>query len=142
MRVAKKSDSVSSVVLLGLADNLAPELRRALAGRQLDVCSVAFPGPSSPADPSGAANLSDLLNGVDAEVVFCGAEPEQYTVVLEAIERQKPGVPLVVVSRQPDVSGWIEALEAGAWDYCAPPFDSTQMGWILESALRARCGSS
>ena len=142
MRMAKKSDGVSSVVLLGLADNLAPELRRALSGRQLAVCSVPFPNPLSPSDLSGASDLSHLLDGVDAEVVFCGAKPEQYTSVLGAIKQHKPGVPLVVVSRLPDVCEWLEALKAGACDYCAPPFESTQMGWILESALRARCGSS
>ncbi|HLW78871.1 MAG TPA: hypothetical protein VKU44_04645 [Terriglobia bacterium] len=129
----QKADCVSSVVLLGLAENLVPELAQALAGKQLRVRSLPFPGPAS---------LSSVIEGLDAEVVFCAAEPTQYTSVLEAIGHQKPRIRLVVVSRQPEVAEWIEALEAGAWDYCAPPFDSTQLSWILASALGSRCASA
>ena len=129
----QKSDRVWNIVLLGLADNLVPELARVLTNRQLTVRSLPFPCPSS---------LSSLIDGLDAEVVFCAAEPAQYTSVLEAIERQKPDIRLVVVSPQPEVSEWLQALEAGVSDYCAPPFESTQVSWILESALRARCASA
>ncbi len=129
----QKSDCVSSIVLLGLADNLVSELARALSDQQLTVRSLPFPSPS---------RLSSLINGLDAGVVFCAAEPAQYARVLEAIDDRKLDIRLVVVSPQPEASEWLQVLEAGAWDYCAPPFDSTQVSWILESALRSRCASA
>lgn len=69
--------------------------------------------------------------------MFCPAEPEQYASLLEAMKAERPGVPVVVVSRLPEVSAWLHALELGAVDYCAPPFEPDHIQWILQSALKA-----
>lgn len=45
---------------------------------------------------------------------------------------------MVVVSRLPEVEGWLNALEAGAADYCAAPFEPAQLGWLLETNTRVR----
>jgi DNA-binding NtrC family response regulator len=47
-----------------------------------------------------------------------------------------PHVPVVIVSRLPDTAEWLEALELGAADYVAAPFESVQMRWILEAQVR------
>jgi hypothetical protein len=43
----------------------------------------------------------------------------------------------VVVSRLPEVSAWLDALEQGAADYCGAPFERKQVGWVLNSSLPA-----
>lgn len=42
---------------------------------------------------------------------------------------------MVVVSRVPEVNDWLDAMDAGAADYCAAPFEKEQLDWILESNL-------
>jgi len=52
------------------------------------------------------------------------------------MKAERPGLPVVAVSRLPEVSAWLNALELGAADYCAPPFEPAQIHWILQSALK------
>jgi DNA-binding NtrC family response regulator len=56
--------------------------------------------------------------------------------LLEAIAHRWPELPVIVVSRMPEVSEWLDAIEAGAADYCAAPFESAHIQWILSSTLR------
>jgi hypothetical protein len=44
-----------------------------------------------------------------------------------------PYLPVVVVSRLPDTGEWLEALELGARDYIAAPFETVQMRWLWEA---------
>jgi len=44
-------------------------------------------------------------------------------------------VPVIVVSRVPEVSSWLHALEQGAADYCGAPFEARQIRWALNSSL-------
>lgn len=64
-----------------------------------------------------------------ADIVFCPSAP---TVLRKALSLF-PETPVVVVSRLPEVDGWLDALEEGAADYCAPPFETTQIRWLLET---------
>jgi hypothetical protein len=64
-----------------------------------------------------------------ADIVFC---PSARPVLREALHLF-PGTPVVVVSRLPEVDGWLDALEEGAADYCAPPFETIQIRWLLET---------
>ena len=34
------------------------------------------------------------------------------------------------------VADWLDALEAGASDYCAAPFEPAQIRWVLQSHVR------
>lgn len=68
------------------------------------------------------------------DIVFCSPEPN----VLEPALRRYQHTPVVVVSRLPEVDGWLDALEAGAADYCAAPFEPTQLRWLLDTHARAR----
>jgi DNA-binding response OmpR family regulator len=76
-------------------------------------------------------------NGIDqlrADIVFCPAVPG---LIGQALRRFR-GKPVVVVSRMPEVEGWLDALEIGAADYCMSPFDAAQLKWLLETHLRSR----
>jgi DNA-binding NtrC family response regulator len=44
-----------------------------------------------------------------------------------------PDLAVVVVSRLPDTREWLEALELGALDYIAAPFETVQMRWLWEA---------
>ncbi len=110
-----------SILLLGLPDTLASDLLQVLSRESWAVDSQPY--------------LSDHLA---ADLIFCAAEPQRYRALLEELKRKKPGLPVVVVSRLPDISNWLDAIEAGASDYCAPPFDAHHIQWIVQSALRSQ----
>jgi len=122
----KESGLVRTVVLMGLAEGLAEELARVLAQGGYTVCL----GPLLPRDLA-----LRLIDQAEADVVFCPAEPESCAPLLETMKAERPGLPVVAVSRLPEVSAWLNALELGAADYCAPPFEPAQIQWILQSAL-------
>jgi DNA-binding NtrC family response regulator len=124
----KQSGTVPTVVLMGLSEGLGEELGKALSQ---EGCTVLL-------EPLLSRDLAvRLIDQAEADVVFCPAEPEQYAPLLEAMKVERPGRPVVVVSRLPEVSAWLDALELGAVDYCAPPFERAQIQWILQSALKA-----
>ena len=75
-------------------------------------------------------STSGVLEHTDANVVFADGTN------LDAVRHQRPELPVVVVSRLPEVSGWLDALEAGASDYCGAPFEPAQLRWVLDSTLR------
>ena len=125
--MAKKINFSSSVALIGLGQSLADELRRVLRDQGY---AVHFGPLSLP------AQALCLIEEVNADVVFCSAEPERCVPLLQAMKQERRGVPVVVVSRLPEASLWLNALELGAADYCTPPFESTQIKWVLQSVLK------
>ena len=75
------------------------------------------------------ATTADSLHPGDASLIFAECE------ALSAIRAAHPDLPVVVVSRLPEVSAWLDALEQGAVDYCGAPFERKQVGWVLNSSL-------
>ena len=125
----QKRNSLSKIVLFGLADSVAAELVRGLS----DQARAVYSFPCAP-----ARDCLALIEELRPDLVFCAAEPERYTPLLEAVRLEKPGLPIIVVSRSGETSEWLNALEAGASDYCAPPFEATQIQWMLETAFKSR----
>src|ERR1700724_3540050 len=76
--------------------------------------------------------LRDLA---DVDIVFAGGEPSQYLSLLRRVRAEEPALPFVVVTRIPETTEWLDALEAGATDYCSSPFETRQIHWLMESAL-------
>ena len=106
---------MARILLIGLETPTADELSRVL--RQLgQTVQTMAPG-------SGAAIPGDI------QLIFA---PE---ADLLSIQRSRPGVPVIVVSRVPEVSSWLHALELGAADYCGAPFEARQVRWALNSSL-------
>lgn len=110
---------VPKAVLLGLDSEMAHSLALAL-------------------DAAGCAVFTSESSAPPADVVFCAADPGSLADALSAY----PGKPVIVTSRLPEVSGWLDALEAGAADYCAAPFEGAQIRWLLASNLRLRTAAS
>jgi DNA-binding response OmpR family regulator len=128
--MAQKAEPVSCIVVFGLADSLAVELERVLnqEGRVKVYRHPSVPGPHS----------LNLLKTLHADVVFCASEPDHCQPLLEAMRQKQMNLPVVVVSREAETANWVIALEAGAQDYCAPPFEPLHIRWILEAAAKAR----
>ena len=108
---------MASILLVGLETTIADELSRVLG--QLGQSVQCADAGSGAADPG------------DIQLIFA---PEGD---LAGIQRSHPGVPVIVVSRVPEVSAWLHALEQGAADYCGAPFEARQVRWALNSSLAA-----
>ncbi len=121
-----KHESNTRILLLGLESGLAAELAAVLKRRNRVVHSVAFESPKQAL--RAAARVA-------ADVVFCGADRESYAALLDEMRERRSTLPLIVVSRTPETSEWLDAIEAGAADYCAAPFESSHVEWILSVAL-------
>jgi DNA-binding response OmpR family regulator len=76
-----------------------------------------------------------FLTRPQADIVFVSGDREDYRETLRSIRSHREAPPVVVVTRVPDSAEWIDALEAGAADYCSAPFEPKPIQWILASAL-------
>jgi DNA-binding NtrC family response regulator len=117
----------ASVLLLGLDENLAAELHSAVAEQFHKVVCEPFRSP---------AGAIDAIDRTAADLVFCTAEASAYTELLDALRERGREVPVVVVSRLPEVEKWLDAMDAGACDYCAAPFEQRLIRSIVDSALK------
>jgi DNA-binding response OmpR family regulator len=82
---------------------------------------------------SGPEQCATLAERVAADVIFCGDDTPGYRPVLDAVAGGGRSPAVVVVGRLGDTERWLDALEAGAFDYCAPPLEADQLLWMLES---------
>jgi DNA-binding NtrC family response regulator len=73
-----------------------------------------------------------------ADLVFAVGERNQSISLLRRIKDAFPRLPCIVAARVPDTTEWLDALEAGATDYCGAPFESGQMESLIRSALPSR----
>jgi len=72
---------------------------------------------------------------LDADIVFAGGDAACYMPLLSRIREARPTLPFIVVTRIPETTEWINALEAGATDYCSVPIEARQLQWLMECAL-------
>jgi CheY-like chemotaxis protein len=112
---------MAKVLLIGLEQATASQIGRALAVERHQIEHK----------PKNVA-VGDLL---DADIVFAGGDGKQYMALLRGLREARPALPFVVVTRIPETSDWLDALEAGATDYCSAPFEARQLNWLMESAL-------
>jgi DNA-binding response OmpR family regulator len=99
---------------------LDPELTAQLEETLSDCCSAVSAFPSA----------TDLRK---ADVIFCPPDVNQ----VRKLRSHFPRSSVVVASRLPEVTDWLDSLEAGAADYCAAPFETGQIRWVLESHQRS-----
>jgi DNA-binding NtrC family response regulator len=101
------------------------------------LCQAAFEPGHTFHSARSTAECVLLAERIRADVVFCNSEPREYQALLNEMKLRGMRLPVVVVSRLPEVSEWLDALDAGAADYCAAPFEHQHMSWLIESALLA-----
>jgi len=83
--------------------------------------------------PSNAASFLAVIGQSQPGVLFCPARHRHLKEILQRSAAQR--LPVVVVTRNPDAREWIDAMDAGASDYVAPPFHRDQIEWVLRSSL-------
>lgn len=112
---------MAKVVFVGIEHALAVPIARALAVERHQLEQKSY-----------SAVILDVL---DADIVFAGGEPKNYLSLLRKVREARPALPFVVVTRVPETREWLDALEAGATDYCSAPFENRQIHWLMESVL-------
>jgi DNA-binding response OmpR family regulator len=70
-----------------------------------------------------------------ADALFCNADDPAHPALVQKVRTLRPDLPVVVVTGLPDPSKWLDALEAGAADYCCAPFETVQLSCLLSSVL-------
>jgi DNA-binding NtrC family response regulator len=115
------------VLLLGLEDSVASDLGQALKGDRHAVSAAALDAP---------AILARQVEHSLTDIVFCGGAPRDIAALVGALRELGSRVPVVVATRLPDAIYWLDALDAGAWDYCTAPFEPALVRRILENALK------
>lgn len=123
IRARVKSNHMAKVVLISVEPVAAEHIRRTLAERhQIE----------NKLDSVAVAELAE------ADIVFAGGEPAQYLSLLALVRAARPDLPFVVVTRLPETGQWLDALEAGATDYCSVPVETRQIQWMMETAFSRR----
>jgi len=117
VRVKSKPTAMARVVLCGLDTRSAGQLEGLLV---FDVHRVRRWHYLVP--------VADFLN---ADIVFAGGLPGQYLPLLRSLRRINRTLPVIVVAAIPETAAWLDALEAGATDYCVPPFDMRQVRCLM-----------
>ena len=79
-----------------------------------------------------------VLTAID--VVFCNGDHPEYRSILRSLQAHRPSLPVIVVTMLSDSRKWLDALEAGAADYCSSPFHLNQISWILSGLRRPPYG--
>ncbi|HCC56931.1 MAG TPA: hypothetical protein DEQ47_06635 [Solibacterales bacterium] len=74
----------------------------------------------------------------EADLIFASGDDRSYRELLREVRRENPARPFIVVTRMPETKAWLDALEAGATDYCAEPIEPKQVQWLLDSAFSRR----
>jgi len=110
------------------------DLDEALAAQLTD--AVSQPGRAFHSTTSTSECIS-VAEQRHADVVFCNSNQRGYQSLLGALKQSGLELPVVVVSRIPETSEWLDALDAGAADYCAAPFERQHISWLVQSALLA-----
>ena len=112
---------MARVTLLGLPEDLGNQLTRVLLEESYQVSRKLY--------------LSDLRRGPNSCAVFISGDNPEYRATLTLLRQEYAGLPVIVVTRQPDAKHWLDVLDSGATDYCGAPFERVQLRWILNSAL-------
>jgi DNA-binding NtrC family response regulator len=99
---------LSKVLLTGLSPSLQQIVREALRTRAVEVPEIK-----------------------DATVALCAAGD------LANLRSIDPELPAIVMSEKTNVSEWLDALEAGAADYCGAPFEPDHLARLLSSNQRS-----
>ena len=82
-----------------------------------------------------AAAIQDLI---DADIVFVGGRREQFLPLVRRMRAIDPSLPLVVALPLQELGTWLEALDAGATDFCCAPFDPAQIRALIAFSLRVQ----
>jgi len=116
----------ANILVIGLEESLAAELTQCLSELRHRVFSERCVSP---------ADWVRAMDRTAADLIFCTADPGAYEVLLKLLREEQRHVPVVVVSRLPEFDKWLDAMDAGAADYCAPPFETRLIRSIVDNLM-------
>ena len=120
MRKGRFRVSEAMILLFALDEAVSSELSSTLNGlgsqMRAEICST-------------IADYERIREQRQPDVIFCSSNADRLAEILQS----HPGSPVIAVSRLPEVHQWLDAIEAGASDYCAAPFEARHIRWILDS---------
>lgn len=112
---------MSNVYLIGLERPVADQITRVVSIERHTV-----------RERSHNVSVRELA---DAGMIFAGGDPAIYLPLLRRVRKELPEQPFVIVSRINGTMAWLDALEAGATDYCFLPVQRRQIQWLMESMV-------
>jgi DNA-binding response OmpR family regulator len=113
---------MSRVTLLGLPEELERQLTQVLREEAHKVVRK--------------RHLQDLRHGPKSGAVFISGDAPDFRGIIARLREGDPNLPIIVVTHRAGTTEWLDALDAGATDYCGAPFERMQVRCILESAIR------
>jgi DNA-binding response OmpR family regulator len=111
---------MTSIHLIDFPERLADPLEASLVAAGWRVNRMTYPAAI---DPNPAA------------IFVCG-ESGAWLQTLRQIRNSHPGSLLVVATRLADQVKWLDALEAGADDYCCLPLAQREIVWLIRPKNR------
>ncbi len=115
---------MSRVTLLGLPEDLANQLTWVLLQESHHVSRKLF--------------VHDVEKGPHPSAVFVSGDNPDFRKHIRLLRENRPDLPVFVVTRLSDTTQWLDALEAGATDYCGAPFERVHVRWILGAPGKQR----
>lgn len=107
-----------AITLIGFSEDAADQITADLAAEGYDVSRERDSTALSP----------------DAAAAFICGDRDGWQRDLSEIRAIYPRLILVVVTRLPEHTIWLDALEAGANDYACMPLDRQQLRWLFRPA--------
>jgi DNA-binding NtrC family response regulator len=71
----------------------------------------------------------------DCGIVFAGGDSLLCLSLLRRVREEMPRLPFVVVAKSAGTGAWLEALGAGATDYCCLPVERRQIQRLMEPVI-------
>jgi DNA-binding NtrC family response regulator len=90
---------------------------------------------------TGVRSVSEALAELakeDYDVLFCQRNTATWRTVLAELRNRRAELPVIVFCHSGGEGEWVEALEAGAFDLLAPPYNHDRIVAALESALASQ----
>ena len=127
----KQQISSRRILLLGFEKAVYAKLAEILARQSHSV----WPQPGGAGRRSLQTSLQ-LIEESAADVVCCPADTAHYPLLVNEVKKRELRVPVVVVSDSPNLSEWLDAIQAGAWDYFGAPFEAAHIRHVIDNAVQ------
>ena len=86
---------------------------------------------------SGESAVEMLKNTMfDVLLVDMKMEKMSGIDVLKHVKRHDPEVAVVIITAYGSISGAVDAMKHGAWDYLLKPFDPDELGMLIQKILQ------
>ena len=126
-RASAETEPLPRIILVSGNDRLMPELNRVLNPCPLEI------RPLKNCLEAG----KEIGRGDTADVIFTDIQLSDgdWKQVLQMARKAPARAEVILVSRFVDVPLYLDALEAGAFDFIVPPFHTVELGYIIVNAI-------